>query len=254
MNLSFSSDKKVSENPLVGKKVFEVIHKQYISGLLNKSLQYEMEVSLLGHVTALIKGYEIDRKNLLIDNEEPSGVFDSLALACGNALYPVRFSIDEKGDVVQVYEYPRLIERWEAIKNQLLNYYEGDMAVNYIQCNDRNLKNIESLKKLFKNQLFHYFFFNPIEKRQIEQKGSAIWKTAPFMDFDGDILMNIVPEYSNAGDLMLQSDSPFIKIKAQYTFDEKNKSIDSCKASIVQDNDTTIELSFITKQAEVSQN
>ncbi len=254
MDLSFSSDKKVSKKPFVGKKTFEVIHKQYVSGLLHNTLQYEMEVALLGHVTALIKGYEIDRKNLLVNNEEPSAVFDELALACGKALYPIRFSVDDKGDVVQIYEYPRLIERWEAIKSQLLNYYEGDMAVNYIKCNDNNIRNNDSLKSLLKNQLFNYLFFSPIDKKSIEHKGFAIWKTAPFMDFEGDILMNVVPESSNAGELMLQSDSPFIKIKAHYTFDEKNKSIDSCKASIVQDNDTTIELSFITKQAEVSQN
>lgn len=254
MDLSFSSDKKVSENLEVSKKFFEVSHKQYLSGLLQKTLHYEMEVSLLGHVTALVKGFEIDRKNLLIDNEEPGAVFDSLALECGNALFPMRFSVDEKGDIVQIYEYPRLIERWEVIKDRLLNYYEGDMAVNYIKCNNNNFKSIESLKRLLKNQLFNYFFLNPIEKKQIEHKGFVVWKAAPFMDFEGDILMNFVSENNNIGELILQSESPFIDIKVHYTFDEKNKSIDSCKASIVQDNDTTIELSFITKQAEVSQN
>lgn len=254
MDLSFSSNKKVSENLKMGKKIFEVSHKQYSKGLLQKTLHYEIEVALLGHVTGLVKGYELDRKNVLIENEEPSAIFDSLALECGKALFPMRFSVDAKGDIVQIYEYPRFLERWELIKNQLLDYYEGDMAVNYIKCNDNNLKNIESLKKLFKNQLFNYFFFNPIDKKQIDYKGFTIWKTAPFMDFEGDILMNLVHENSNSSELILQSDSPFIKIKAHYTFDEKNKSTDSCKASIVQDNDTTIELSFITKQAEVSQN
>lgn len=253
MNLSFSSNKKILTNTQIGKKVFEVNHKQYVGNLLDKTLQYEMEVTLLGQVTAGVSGYEIDRKNVLIDNEEPNTVFEMLAMECGKALFPLRFSVDEKGNIVTIYEYPKVVERWEIIKNQLLNYYEGDMALSYIKCNDNNLKSIETLKKMLRNQLFGYFFFNPLVKKH-SVIDSVIWKTAPFMDFEGDIQMNVVQENLNATDLILESDSPFIKIIAQYTFDEKNKSIDSCTASIVQDNDTKIELSFIAKQAEVSQN
>ncbi|GAA4758314.1 MULTISPECIES: hypothetical protein [Flavobacterium] len=254
MNLSFSSNQKILTHTQIGKKIFEVSHKQYVSGLLDKTLQYEMEVTLLGQAAAGVTGYEIDRKNVLIDKEEPNTVFEILAMECGKALFPLRFSVDEKGNVVTIYEYPKVLERWEIIKSQLLNYYEGDMAVSYIKCNDSNLKNIETLKKMLRNQLFGYFFFNPLIKKNAENKQSVIWKTAPFMDFEGEIQMNNAQENVNTTELILESDSPFIKITAQYTFDEKNKSIDSCKASIVQDNDTKIELSFIAKQAEVSQN
>ncbi|WP_136667877.1 hypothetical protein [Flavobacterium sp. H122] len=251
MGLLFQSDKRMSTSSQTGKKVFEVNQQQFQGGLLDKTLQYEMEVTLLGQSNNTDFGYEIDRRNLLIDNEEPNTVFEQLAFECGKAIFPLRFTIDKNGVIKQLYEYPKVVERWLVIKEQLLNYYEGDMAVNYIKCTDQNLKNMDTIKQLIKNQLFVYFFFNPLQNTVTEP---LVWKTAPFMDFEGNITMLKATDSEGSGELVLQSDSPFININAKYTFDEKNKSIDSCNASIVQDNDSEIKLSFIAKQVEVLSN
>lgn len=253
MRLSYQPEKLPTQTQSV-KKVFEVIHKQYTENLLEKTLQYDMEVTLLGQVSTETFGYEMDRTNLLIDNEEPNTVFEQLAVECGKALFPIRFSANQEGDVVHIYNYENILERWQIIKKGLLNYYEGDMAVSYIKCNNDNLKNQEIIKKLITNQLFAYFFLNPLEENSQDDNTAVIWKTAPFMDFEGIIPMQKVIKNDVPGELVLQSDSPFIKIEAKYTFDERNKSIDSCTSSIVQDDKTKIELSFITKQVEVSQN
>lgn len=254
MGLLFHSDKKQDTPVQTNKKVFEVHQQQWQSGLLDKTLQYDMEVTLLGQSNNTDFGYEIDRRNILIDNEEPNTVFEQLAFECGQAIFPLRFTIDKAGVIKQFYEYSKVIERWTVIKDQLLNYYEGDMAVNYIMRTDQNLKNADTIKQLIKNQLFVYFYFNPIGHNLEVNTNSLSWKTAPFMDFEGEITMVKASGTEGSGELVLQSDSPFITIHAKYTFDDRNKSIDSCSASILQDNESEIKLSFIAKQIEVLSN
>lgn len=235
-------------------KTFEVHQQQFQYGLLEKTLQYEMKVSLLGGSTSTDFGYEIDCQNLLIDNVEPNTVFEQLAHDCGQIIFPLRFSIDKSGTIKHLYEYTKVLERWHELKERLLNYYEGDMAVNYILRMDRNLHHIETLKQLLRNQLFFYFYFSPLPSYPLSYNDFLLWKTAPFMDFEGEIKMVTTTHVEENEPVRLQSDSPYISIDATYTFDEFRKSIDSCKAQIVQENELSIQFSYITKQHDVSSN
>jgi hypothetical protein len=253
MNSLFDFDKN-TEVTCVTSKLFEVRQQQFTNGFLEKTLQYEMKVALLGTSNSTDFGYEIDRQNLLIDNVEPNTVFEQLAYECGQIIFPLRFSIDKSGTIKQLYEYTKLIKRWNDIKERLLTYYEGDMAVNYILRMDHNLNHIETTKELLRNQLFIFFYFSPLPTYPLLKKDSLIWKTAPFMDFVGEIKMVTTTHAEENEPIHLQSDSPFITINATYTFDEYKKSIDSCNASIVQDNELEIKLSFIAKQIEVLSN
>ena len=254
MGILFHSDKNMQIQVQTTKKIFEVHQQQLQFGLLDKIIQYDMEVTFLGQSNNTDFAYEIDRKNMLIDNHEPNTVFEQLAFECGQAIFPLRFTIDTSGEIKQFYEFSKVIERWTIIKNQLLSYYEVDMAVNYIMRTDQNLKNVNTIKQLIKNQLFVYFYFNPIQQKSTTTTTPLIWKTAPFMDFEGEITMVKEVDTEGSGELIVQSDSPFITIHAKYTFDDRNKSIDSCSASIVQYNESEIKLSFIAKQIEVLSN
>ena len=246
-------------HPKAGTKTFEVVHRQFSGDWVDKAVQYEMEVSLLNHVNQNGFVYEINRKNLLIDGTEPDIVFDQLACECGNALFPLKFLVNSLGEIEQIFEHLQMVQRWEAIKDKLVNYYEGDIALNYIKQTDINIKNPDVIRRMMQNHLFVFFFFKPLYGFYQDNKTKTIWKPAPFMDFTADIPMKQIlmkeKSVNNDPDIIsdkvsieVQSDSDGIEINGKYTFNPQNNSIDSCEGTMLLDGKEEIKLTFITKQ------
>jgi hypothetical protein len=98
-------------HPKTETKTFEVMHRQYSGDWVDKTIQYEMEVTLLNNVNQNGFVYQINRKNLLIDGSEPDIVFDQLACECGNALFPLKFLVNNLGEIEQVFEHQQMVER-----------------------------------------------------------------------------------------------------------------------------------------------
>ncbi|HKX86918.1 MAG TPA: hypothetical protein VJL37_09605 [Flavobacterium sp.] len=258
MNSLINQEKIFVLHPKTGTKTFEVMHRQYSGDWVDKSIQYEMEVTLLNNVNQNGFVYQINRKNLLIDGSEPDIVFDQLACECGNALFPLKFLVNNLGEIEQIFEHQQMVERWETIKEKLVDYYEGDTALNYIKLTDKNIKNPDVIKRMMYNHLFVYFFFKPLYGFYQDDKLNTIWKPAPFMDFTVDIPMKntLVKKKDESNEtgisndelyIEMESDSDVIEIKGKYTFNQKNKSIDSCEGSILMDGKEEIKLTFITK-------
>lgn len=252
MNLLEDSKKMFVLHPKPGTKTFEVIQRQFSGDWVDKTIQYEMEVALLNNVNQNGFVYEIDRKNLLIDGSVPDLVFDQLAFDCGNALFPMKFLVSSLGEVEQIFEHEQMLQRWEIIKEQLINYYEGDTALEYIKMTDSNIKNFDVLKSMMQNHLFIYFFFKSLYGFYQDDKLNTIWKPAPFMDFTIDIPMKytLVKMNNESNDevyIEMQSESEFIDIYGKYTFHPKNNSLVSCEGTMTLSGKEEIKLTFITK-------
>jgi hypothetical protein len=259
MNSLINQKKIFVLHPKTGAKTFEVIHRQYSGDWVNKTIQYEMEVALMNNVNQNGFVYEINRKSLLIDGSEPDTVFDQLACECGNALFPLKFLVNSLGEIEQIFEHQKMVERWETIKDKLVNYYEGDAALNYIKLTDKNIKNPDIIKRMMQNHLFVYFFFKPLYGFYQDNKVNAIWKPASFMDFTFDIPMKqtLVKKKSESNKegisndqvyIEIQSDSDVIEINGKYAFNPKDNSVVSFEGTMQQERNDEIKLTFITKQ------
>ena len=259
MNSLINQEKIFVLHPKVGTKTFEVIHRQFSGDWVDKTIQYEMEVSLLNNVNQNGFVYEINRKNLLIDGSEPDTVFDQLACECGDALFPLKFLVNSSGEIEQIFEHAQMIQRWEPIKSRLINYYEGDAALNYIKLSDNNIKKPDMLKKMMQNHLFVYFYFKPLFGFYQDNKTMTKWKSASFMDFDADIpikqtLIKRKRENNNSGEfnedvlIEIQSDSDNIEIKGIYTFNSKDNSLVSFEGTMLLEGKEEIKLTFMANQ------
>lgn len=259
MNSIEDSTKLFVLHPKPGIKTFEVIHRQYSGDWVDKTIQYEMQVTLLNNVSQNGFVYELDRKNLLIDGSTPDLVFDQLAFDCGNALFPLKFLVTSLGEIEQIFEHEKMLQRWEIIKNKLINYYEGDTALEYIQMTDTNIKNSNLLKSIMQNHLFVYFFFKPLYGHYQDNTKVTQWKAAPFMDFSIDIPMQqvLVKKKGVNNDeivtkdeihIEIQSESEWIDMYGKYTFHPKDNSLVSCEASMVLSGNEEIKLTMNSKQ------
>jgi hypothetical protein len=259
MNSLINQEKIFVLHPKTGTKTFEVIHRQYSGDWVDKTIQYEMEVALMNNVNQNGFVYEINRKKLLINGGEADTVFDQLACECGNTLFPLKFLVNSLGEIEQIFEHQKMVERWETIKDKLVNYYEGDAALNYIKLTDKNIKNPDIIKRMMQNHLFVYFFFKPLYGFYQDNKANAIWKPAPFMDFTFDIPMKqtLVKKKSESNDegistdevyIEMQSDSDVIEINGKYAFNPKDNSVVSFEGTMLQEGNDEIKLTFITKQ------
>nr|WP_294926167.1 LysM domain-containing protein [uncultured Flavobacterium sp.] len=106
--------------------------------------------------------FEISRQSLHINNEIPDTVMDELAAKTAEVLYPLKIVVDEYGKWIDVHNYSEIINRWEGVKTEILDYYEGEVIQIYIDHTECALENIDTLLKSLTSDYLLRVFFNAI--------------------------------------------------------------------------------------------
>ncbi|MFB9110647.1 LysM peptidoglycan-binding domain-containing protein [Flavobacterium gyeonganense] len=106
--------------------------------------------------------FEIRRQSIHINNEIPDTVMDELAAKTAEVLYPLEIVVDESGKWIDVHNYSEIINRWEGVKTEILDYYEGEVIQIYIDHTECALENIDTLLKSLASDYFLRVFFNAI--------------------------------------------------------------------------------------------
>ncbi|MBF6654880.1 hypothetical protein C3B48_04260 [Flavobacterium columnare] len=80
-----------------------------------------------------------------INQEEIHNIADTLAYETSKVLYPMHLMIDEKGNWEQVAKYTAYPKRWEIVKNEILQNFEGETVEKYFQEIEKVLENPEKI-------------------------------------------------------------------------------------------------------------
>ncbi|OXB10958.1 peptidoglycan-binding protein LysM [Flavobacterium plurextorum] len=106
--------------------------------------------------------FEIDRRNVQVNNEVPDTVVAELEAKTGEVLYPLKIVVDESGNWIDIYNYDEIDNRWKDTKEAVLDYFEGEVAENYIQQTEYTLDSSETLFDSLASDYFLRAFFNGI--------------------------------------------------------------------------------------------
>ena len=130
-----------------------------IDGDKKLEIHYELTVKSL---TSPHDGYllfEVEKKDIYIDHRMPDLMIDQLNAACGRVIYPLNVLTDMNGVFKGIHNIKVILERWSALKPDLLRYYTGDKAEQIIRSMDSALNNSRHfLQSLVRDQFMSLYF------------------------------------------------------------------------------------------------
>ena len=107
--------------------------------------------------------FEINRSSpIYINNTEPDTIMDELAAKTAQILYPLQVVVDSSGKWVDVYNYNEIVHRWDKLKSELLEYYEGEVTRTHVNHTDKYIQPKANLQIALNSDYFLRAFFNGI--------------------------------------------------------------------------------------------
>ena len=156
---NISHRKVINIQPFKEHKIYGTIITYHNSEL---KLHFETEVSFSGIDSHNNFLFELNKKQVYINNEAPKFVIDKLADAMGKVLYPLIVSVDADGFVNGIANYKHILTRWPGVKEKLQQYYKGNIAEDAIAQMERSLQQENILLNDIKNDWFIALFFSGI--------------------------------------------------------------------------------------------
>jgi hypothetical protein len=109
--------------------------------------------------------FEVDRTSIVYINDiEPDNTIDELAHECGCVYYPLQVEIGLNGKIKSINNYTEIIERWEKKKQQLKEYFQGEIVEQYIQLMNNTIQSEDDLTDCITKDLFFDVYFSSIYK------------------------------------------------------------------------------------------
>ncbi|MBL0737177.1 LysM peptidoglycan-binding domain-containing protein [Flavobacterium sp. GN10] len=106
--------------------------------------------------------FEINKGSIYVNNSIPDTIMDELAAKTAAVLYPLKIVVNESGKWVDIYNYDEIENRWKDTKEEVLDYFEGEVAENYIEHTEYALENSEALLNSLASDYFLRAFFSGI--------------------------------------------------------------------------------------------
>jgi hypothetical protein len=178
-------------------KQLPTVHWQYVGmerkyGVQTKWISSQGEKSIYNTIDMHCHGtkegkaiWKITKDNFYIDNEKPEDHISLLAIACAAPFYPFEFMATKEGKIESVINIDKLKKRFAEAKPTLLQYYEGDVATEYIEAVEKSLQDQEQLKNIVTKDIWSSLFFAPIiGEYDYETKTKEATIEFPFFGFE----------------------------------------------------------------------
>ncbi|MBE0393780.1 peptidoglycan-binding protein LysM [Flavobacterium sp. PL002] len=159
--------------------------------------------------------FEINRDpSIYINGKAPDTMMEELAAKTAKVIYPLEIIVDATGKWIDIYNYEEIISRWENIKKEILDYYEGETIHRYIDHIDIGLESSNNLLKTLASDYFLRTFFSglhlsytannsfrntiyfPLEKNE-ESEFKVIQELSTYLDDSDFIKVNQKGEYED---------------------------------------------------------
>jgi hypothetical protein len=141
------------------------------------------------------KVFEINRiSKLFINDEEADAIADVLAVKVSRVLYPLQIFVDENGNFSGIANYEQIQQRWEGVKENIYNEYEGEWVDKYIELNEDVLNEKESIEFSLFGDYFIRTYFNGIYSEYPKKKSKTSDIQFPVLNDVSDINYTVKSE------------------------------------------------------------
>lgn len=151
----FSSNMPAPLTPVTPTHIYSVT--LVYSGATRVKLQYNADICQMQEKSV----YTINRSNVLVNGKPASNALaGDLAARCGSVIYPLQVQVSEHGDIILVWNYKEIRQRWQAQEAQLRQYFTGDEAIAYIAATADTMHDTDRFLQSIKQDLFLSTYFH----------------------------------------------------------------------------------------------
>lgn len=129
---------------------------------LIKEVHYQVEINCTTRNTYNDFVFEINRKQVYINNEEPDLLVEQMLDKCSKALFPIRIIPAFDGSLSEIDNYDEIVERWHSFKKQLSSYYYSEVAYKILNKVQDLILNKQELEKSLNQDWFFHLHFSPL--------------------------------------------------------------------------------------------
>lgn len=172
-NLSFGASAQ--------KRIYGFCYESFQNDTLKDQIHYEVEVNFLEDNSGRNCIFEINRKQVYINNKIPSLKIEQIAEKASQAIFPLRIKMKKNGEIKEILTSNAIKKRWFAIKDDILKYYKGEVVAKVISKIEAVLLNDDLLKESIYQNWFFHLYFKPFYTDYTEKlKFKHIWDSPVF--------------------------------------------------------------------------
>jgi hypothetical protein len=160
--VSFVNGSTLPFLPSGSKKSYDVLY-VLEDGDEKDTIHFEASVKWMAVDPKGFHFFEIDRlSKTAINDAEPDTMMEELAAKTAEILYPLQVVVDLTGKWIDIHNYEQILERWENIKREIVDYYEGEVTQIHIEHTEQSLTSKAALIDSLRSDLFLRALFNGI--------------------------------------------------------------------------------------------
>lgn len=134
-------------------------------GDTENSIKYEADITYVKTIPDYARLFKIERTTkVYLNDTDPDLLMDQLAAEAGTALYPVVLEVDFDGKFLGINNHQEIKDRWQERKQQILEYFVGDIAAQYCKLMDNTIDSLPQLSWAYRKDMLIGSYFTPIYK------------------------------------------------------------------------------------------
>jgi len=146
-------------------------------------VHYEIEVTYLEEMPDDTFLFELNKKQVYIDNKAPDKMIDKLADEMGKVLYPLSLKVTKQGLIAEVCNQDSILKRWKIKREELLEAYQGKVVAEGIQAMETVLQDNVKLTGTVRKDWFFSLFFSGFYGLQHKDKLEPLSLQLPMMPY-----------------------------------------------------------------------
>src|SRR6187402_772406 len=117
-------DNRIKFYGFTKKRVYGFTCQNFENEELTSTVHYKIDVECIeSYYNNCV--FEINRKQIFIDEQAPDLKIEQIAEACAQAIFPIQVKVNQAGNIVKIENHDAIKKRWGPIKERLLKYYQG---------------------------------------------------------------------------------------------------------------------------------
>lgn len=162
-------------------RIYGFLYEIFENDILKNQIFYEVEVVFLTDQYGNNSVFEINRKQIFINNKKSRSHLEQIADDAGQAIFPIRIKIKKNGEIEKILNQDAIVHRWKETKIKLLDYYKGEKITKVITKIETVFFNDNLLEKSLKQNWFFNLFFKPLYVNYTQKlQYKYIWESPIF--------------------------------------------------------------------------
>ncbi len=200
-------------------------------------IHYEIEIVCLKPVDNKNYIFEINKKQVFINQKAPNTVIEELADFCGKTLYPILLEVNKSGIPTAILNQLEIQRRWNKNKIIIEKSYTGNDVDFLLKNMEHTLLNIKNVKKLLlQRELFLNLFFKPIYNTSSQEDNNVLLEL-PLLPYNDLTPFLTKKKYTNHP---YKKEDIILTLKGNYLGDKNdNNTLYNTKTSVLNEKIST---------------